>query len=117
MSILKFLQIKKYWPLLLISVIALFLRAYRIDILTTFGRDQGIDFLVARDMIINHKLTLIGIKTSVADFYQGPNYLYILLPFFWVFDFHPLAGAFSAVFFSVLTIIFLYVLCLKFLNQ
>ena len=117
MSILKFLQIKKYWPLLLISVIALFLRAYRIDILTTFGRDQGIDFLVVRDMIINHKLTLIGIKTSVADFYQGPNYLYILLPFFWVFNFHPLAGAVSALIVSILTIIVLYVLCLKFLNQ
>lgn len=113
----KLSQFKRYFPLLVLISLALFLRAYRIDILTTFGRDQGIDFLVVRDMIINQKLTLIGIKTSVADFYQGPNYLYILLPFFWAFNLHPLAGAVSALFISALTIIVLYVFCLKFLSQ
>lgn len=117
MLINKLIQFKQYWPLLTIVVLALLLRAYRLDMLTTFGRDQGLDFLVVKDIIETHKPTLLGLKTSIADFYQGPNYLYILLPFFLGFNLHPFAGAVSAIFISILTIIFLYVLCLKFFDQ
>lgn len=97
-------------------MVATLLRIYRLDYLTTFGRDQGIDFLAVRDMLINHKLTLIGIKVSLADFFQGPIYLYILTPLFYIMRLNPLAGAYTAVFISLLTIFTLYFVVYKMFN-
>lgn len=107
---------KKHYFFLLILLVALILRIYRLDYLTTFGRDQGIDFLSIRDMIINHKLTLIGIKVSIADFFQGPVYLYMLAPIFYLMKLDPLAGAFTSVFLSLLTLLTLYYVIYKIFN-
>jgi len=98
---------------ILILILALFLRAYKIETLTTFGRDQGIDFLVIKDMIQNHHWTLIGIKVSIANFFQGPVYLYMLLLPFWLLKLDPLAGSYSAVLVSMLTIVTLYIFTFK----
>lgn len=100
-----------------ILILALFLRAYRLDELTTFGGDQGQDFLVVRDMILYHKWTLLGIKTSIAPFFQGPIYLYILFPFFLLFNLDPIAGAVSAVLISMIALIVLYVAVNQFFSK
>lgn len=100
-----------------IFLLALFLRIYRIDTLTTFGRDQGIDFLVIKDMILYHKWTLIGIKTSIGEFFQGPNYLYMLLPSFRLMNLNPLAGSYTAVFVSMLSLILLYFTVTRYSNK
>lgn len=100
---------KDHYIFLILFIIALTLRLYRIDILTTFGRDQGIDFLVVRDMVADQKWTLLGIKTSIGEFFQGPNYLYIILPFFWLLNLNPLAGAYTAVIISLVTLLVLYI--------
>jgi|GEM_PF-4401524 len=100
-----------------ILLLALFLRIYRLDSLTTFGGDQGQDFLVVKDMVLYHKWTLLGIKTSGYDFFQGPIYLYMLYPFFILFNLNPISGAIAAVFYSLLNIIILYILCLKFFSK
>ncbi|MBI2011807.1 glycosyltransferase family 39 protein [Candidatus Daviesbacteria bacterium] len=102
---------------ILIFLLALVLRVYRIDVLTTFGRDQGIDFLVVLDIIENHNLTLIGIKTSIGEFFQGPNYIYMLVPAFFIFGLHPIAGAYTAVFVSLLSLILLIFFCLNFIGK
>ena len=74
--------LRNNWLFLCILGITVGLRAYRLETLTTFGRDQGIDFASVYDILINKNLTLIGIKTSIGDFFQGPLYLYSLVPFF-----------------------------------
>jgi len=102
-----------HFILILILLLALSLRVYKIETLTTFGRDQGIDFLVIKDMIQNHHWTLIGIKVSIANFFQGPVYLYILLPLFWLLKLDPSAGSYSAVLVSMLTIVTLYFFTFK----
>lgn len=107
-------MLKKHYMFIFILFLSIFLRMYRIDTLATFGRDQGIDFLVVRDILVDHKLTLIGIKVSIADFFQGPIYLYMLVPLFWLFHLNPLAGAYTAVLVSSLGIIILYITLLKF---
>lgn len=104
-----FLFLKKNLVFIIILFIAFFLRVYRLDKLTTFGGDQGIDFLTVRDMVLYHKWTLLGIKTSIAPFFQGPIYLYILYPFFLLFHLQPIAGPISAVFISMISIIVLYI--------
>lgn len=107
---------RKHYFFILILSLSIFLRLYHIDTLTTFGRDQGIDFLTVKDILINHKLTLIGIKISIADFFQGPLYLYMLLPLFWLSSLNPLAGSYTAVLISSLALIILYVLLIRFSN-
>lgn len=105
------------WIFLLILILAIFLRFYRLDQLTTFGGDQGQDFLVVKDMVLDHRWTLLGIKTSVGAFFQGPVYLYILYPFFLLFHLKPIAGAVAAVTISISTIILLYFTCLKYFSK
>jgi len=105
--------VKKHKVFLCIFTLALFLRAYRLDILTTFGHDQGIDFSTVRDIILDHHIPLIGIKVSFSEFFQGPVYLYILLPFFVVFGTDPLSGPIAAVFVSMITLLLLYFVLTK----
>lgn len=99
-----------------ILLVAIFLRVYRLDKLTTFGGDQGIDFLVVRDMVLYHKWTLIGIKTSIGAFFQGPLYLYMLFPFFSILSLQPIAGAIAAMVFSVSTLALLYITVKKYFS-
>lgn len=108
---------QKHWLFLIILGLSLFFRLYRLDELTTFGGDQGQDFLVVYDMVVHHKLTLIGIKTSIAGFFQGPIYLYMLFPAFWLMNLNPLAGPLSAVFISIITLIILYFVSNTFFSQ
>lgn len=109
--------IKKHWPFLIVLAIALSLRIYRLDQLTTFGGDQGQDFLTVKDMVLDHKWTLLGIKTSVGAFFQGPVYLYILYPFFLFFKLQPIAGAAAAVTLSIFTIVLLYITCRRYFSK
>lgn len=48
-----------------------------------FGPEQGRDFLVIRDIVENHKFTLIGSKTDIPGIFHGPVYYYIAaIPYF-----------------------------------
>ncbi len=108
---------KNNFLFVLVLVLAIFLRVFRLSELTTFGGDQGQDFLVVKDMVLYHKWTLLGIKTSVYSFFQGPMYLYMLFPFFVLFNLNPISGAIAAVFYSVITLIFLYILVNKYFSK
>jgi len=109
--------IKNNFILFLILALAFLLRIYRIKELTTFGGDQGQDFLVVKNMVLYHKWTLLGIKTSGYSFFQGPIYLYMIYPFFVLFNLNPIAGGIAAVFYSIVTIIILYFLCIRFFSK
>ncbi len=108
---------RENWIFLLILLLALFLRIYRLDELTTFGGDQGQDFLVVKDMVLYHKWTLLGIQASTGTFYQGPVYLYLLYPFFVLFGLKPIAGAYLAVCMSMASILLLYKICNKYFSN
>ncbi|HVZ59038.1 MAG TPA: glycosyltransferase family 39 protein, partial [Patescibacteria group bacterium] len=109
--------LRTHWAFILIVVLFLCLRLYHLSILTTFGGDQGQDFLVVRDMIVLHKFTLIGIKTSIADFFQGPLYLYLLFPLFSLMHLNPLAGALTAVVLAMVSLFALYITLITFFNK
>lgn len=116
-----FLKIKKFlnenYLFFIILSLFLFVRLYDISNLTTFGGDQGVDFLTIREMVLYKKWTLIGIKTSIAPFFQGPLYLYILYPFFYFLNLNPIAGALCAVTLSTLSIILFYILVKKYFSK
>lgn len=108
---------KKYLPFLFILVASIVIRAYRLSDLTTFGGDQGQDFMVVRDMVLFHKWTLLGIKTSAYAFFQGPLYLYMLFPFFAFFKLDPIAGSLAAIFYSSVALTFLYITVNKYFSK
>ena len=109
--------LKNHKIFLLIIFITAILRFYKIETLTTFGRDQGIDFLSVYEMLINNNLIFIGIKTSIGEFFQGPIYLYMLIPAFSLMKLNPIAGAYSAVIVSLVTSFLIYFVSLKFFNK
>ncbi|RJR23685.1 phospholipid carrier-dependent glycosyltransferase [Candidatus Microgenomates bacterium] len=79
-----FSELKRYWPIILIVLISLTLRLYRISSYMTFLGDEGRDALVWLRMVRNGKLTLIGPQTSIGNMYLGPLFYYLMLPFYFV---------------------------------
>src|SRR3989344_7054588 len=74
-SINKFLH--KNGPILLILVIALVLRLYKIDKGFPFDFDQQVPAEAAYEFFVNHKLTLIGQELSFKGFFLGPLHNWI----------------------------------------
>lgn len=91
-----------------ILVIAAFLRFYRIDDYLVFLGDEGRDALVVKRMIVDHKLTLLGPTASIASFYLGPAYYYLMLPFLWLFNLNPVGPAVMVALFGVATVLLIY---------
>lgn len=102
--------------LLLLLLIASFVRLYRINDYMHFLGDEGRDVLVVKRIIIDHKLTFLGPVTSVGSIYLGPIYYYFMVPFLFIFNMEPVGPAVMIALFSVVTIILIYLLCLEFFN-
>lgn len=70
------------WFLTLLFLIAFTLRFYLIPENLFFGPEQGVDFLVVKNIVLNHTLTLIGAKTDINGIFHGPIYFYLAaIPF------------------------------------
>lgn len=44
--------------------------------------DQSRDLLLAKSLVIDHKLTLIGPRTGIGGIFHGPLWIYMIAPFF-----------------------------------
>lgn len=74
---------KTFFILFGFAVLAFFLRIYLLRDNLFFGPEQGRDMLVVKDMVVNHKLTLIGSKTDIDGVFHGPIFYYLAaIPFF-----------------------------------
>lgn len=100
---------RRHWLLILVLSAAGFLRFYRLRELTTFGGDQGIDYLRVWQMMNDGKLSLLGPITHVG-IYLGPLYYYLLIPFFWLFKFDPIAAPVMFAMFGTATVGLVYIL-------
>jgi len=67
----------------------------------------------AKSIVVDHKLPLIGAKTSVGNLYVGPLYSYLAAVFFSLSKMDPIAGAYLAATVSVITILIGYLLMRK----
>ena len=106
-----------YWQIILILLFSFFLRIFRVRELTTFSGDQGIDLLVVKRMLVDHRWTLLGPKTSVAPIFNGPAYYYMLLPFLTLTSLDPIGASYFMIFTYILTIFLIYIFCKKFVNK
>src|SRR3989338_6283356 len=106
---------KKYlFIFILIVLLGAWLRFYRIREYITFLGDEGRDLIVVKRMLIDHKFTLLGPITSVGSMYMGPIYYYFMAPFLLLWNYDPVGPAVMVAFFSVATLILLYLLCAEF---
>lgn len=106
----------KNWLLILILLIASFLRLYRISDYMEFLGDQGRDVLIVRDFLKNGNLFFIGPQTSIGNMYLGPFYYYLIAPALLLANFNPVGPAVFVALLSVLTAYLIYFVSKKWFN-
>jgi 4-amino-4-deoxy-L-arabinose transferase-like glycosyltransferase len=102
--------------LIIILLLAAFLRLYRISDYMTFLGDEGRDVAVAKQ-ILEGNLTLLGPRASAGDFFLGPIYYYMIAPFLWLFGFDPVGPAVMVALFGIATVWLIYYTGQKFLTK
>jgi len=85
----------KSWTLgvLLLFLVGLFLRLYKILETTTFLGDQGRDAIIMKSIVTFQNLPALGPITSVGSIYLGPLYYYMMSPWLLLFGFDPIGPA------------------------
>lgn len=119
------MQIRKFfrsnWPIIIILIFAAILRFWRLEALTTFGGDQGYDFLIVKRMLVDGKFTLLGPKigpyNQLGNLYLGPAYYYLIAPFLLIFNFDPIGPAVFTVILALATILIIYLIGIKFFSK
>lgn len=101
---------KQNWLILLILVVSLFLRVYRIGDTMTFLEDEGRDLLIAKRMIDTGRPVLLGPQTSTGNMYLGPLYYYLITPALALSGMNPVGPAILIALSGVLTTYLLFVL-------
>lgn len=99
------------WELFFIGAILLvaaYLRLHNISGYMTFLGDEGRDVMVVKQMIVDHKWTLLGPTASVGGFFLGPIYYYFMLPFLWAWRLDPTGPAVMVGLFGVATVYLVY---------
>ncbi len=90
--------------------IAIVLRWYLLPSHLFFGPEQGRDMLVIRDIVVNHKLTLIGSKTDISGIFHGPIFYYLSSIPFALTKGNPLAVALFMIIIQSISVFFMYLL-------
>src|SRR3990167_9543740 len=95
------------WLVVLIVLIALYLRLYNISHYMIFLGDEGRDALTSYS-ILHGDLTLLGPTASVGGFFLGPIYYYLMAPFLWLFNYDPVGPAIMVALFGIATVWLVY---------
>jgi hypothetical protein len=89
-------------------LITLLVRSYRLPQTFMFAEDQEDLGLRVKQIVVDRQPTLLSAKFSATGLYLPPGYLYGLIPFFLLTDFHPAAGMIVVVLLSGLTALFMF---------
>ena len=90
--------------LILILLLALFLRLYRIGDFMTFLGDEGRDVRIVRDLVTKGNLVFIGPQTSIGNMYLGPLYYYLMAPALLLSRLSPIGPAIAVALIGTLTV-------------
>lgn len=97
-----------HYVLLIVLLLASYLRLHDISGYMTFLGDEGRDVLIVKRMIVDHKFTLLGPTASVGGFFLGPIYYYFMLPFLWLWQLDPTGPAVMVALFGTATVALVY---------
>ncbi|NQV13019.1 MAG: glycosyltransferase family 39 protein [Parcubacteria group bacterium] len=100
--------LRRNWPLLLILGLAIFFRFYHLEEFLHFANDEGRDAYVVKEIVEQDIFRLTGPAASIGGFSLGPFFYYFLLPFYLIFNLHPVAGGFAVALLDLFTIGLIY---------
>jgi hypothetical protein len=87
----------------LITAIMLFLRFYNLDQRIIFDWDQESYANQIKDVVVNHKVSLLGPRTTNATgFYLAPYFTYLMLPFYLVTKLHPIGSIYFIIAYNLI---------------
>lgn len=115
-------KIKKYLTpnnifLIIILLIATFLRFYNLPNNYMFMGDQGRDALVVANIFKEKDPVFIGPVTSIGNMYLGPFYYYFMLPFLFISYPNPIGPVYAVAALSVITVALVYLISKKMFNN
>lgn len=93
-------------------LLGLYLRFYNIESTFNFGWDQARDAWVVQE-ILHGNFTLIGPKTGIGQMHLGPVYYYALAPFFYLFNFDPMASNYFNILANILNFVLIFYVAKK----
>ncbi len=102
--------------LVVILLVAAFMRIYRVSDYMTFLGDEGRDVLVVKG-ILEGNLTLLGPRASAGDFFTGPIYYYMMAPFLWLWQLDPVGPAIMVGIIGTLTTWIVYLMGRKLFDE
>lgn len=108
---------KEYLFIVILILLAFVLRFWSFREYADFQGDQGRDALVAKHILIDHNLTLIGPGTSVGKMYLGPLYYYVMVPFLAMTYPDPMGPAYAIALLGVATVVLMYTIGKKFVGK
>lgn len=82
-----------------------------------FFGDIGWFYLSARQALLSGQFPLLGITTSITWLHQGSLWTYMLIPSFWLSNFHPLSPVIFIIFVNIFLISNFYFLISKLSNK
>lgn len=103
--------------LLLILILAIFIRFYNLRDSLMFQGDQGRDVLVVSRIFKDLDPVFIGPVTSIGNMYLGPFYYYFMLPFLFLTYPDPMGPVFAVAALSVLTVFLLFKITSKIFDR
>ena len=103
--------------ILLITLLSLYLRLYRIGEFMTFLGDEGRDVRIVRDLITKGNLVFIGPRTSIGNMYLGPLYYYMMAPALFLSRLNPVGPAVLNAIIGAFTVFITYFIGRKLFNR
>jgi len=108
--------IKKNFIFILLFLILILSRLYKINNFFYFGIDEEYQALLAWSQIKNFHITWIGVSASNIGYYLGPGLTYLSAILLWLSHGNPISLAYFASFIGILTALSLYFITLKLYN-
>ncbi len=109
--------VAKNWILIVVILVGIFLRFYRLEGFVTFLGDQGRDVIIAKRILTLEHLPAIGAPTSIGQVYLGPFYYYFITPWLLLFNYQPVGLAFGVAFFSSIYLLINYLIVKELFNK
>lgn len=107
----------KHYLVIIVLVVASFLRLYNIPSTVQFLGDQGRDAMIVADIFRNFDPVFIGPVTSVGNMYLGPLYYYFMLPFLMLTYPSPMGPVYAVAGLGILTVFLMYYIGKRFLDE
>ena len=95
--------LNKHKLLILILLISLFFRTYKIVDRFEYAHDGDLTSWFVKDVVVNHHPRLIGQLTSAPGIFIGPLYYYLVIPFYLLTKMDPIGALIPITLFGVFT--------------